>query len=73
MTSFAPRNFPMGLTTSRHQLQLFIKSSKSFRRAIVTFALTRVTFRKATFSKELLFRSTYSLSFPLCYCSFWEQ
>ena len=28
---------------------------------------------KATFSKELLFRSTYSLNFLSNYCSFWEQ
>ena len=38
-----------------------------------TFVLAKVTFGKATFSKEVLFRSTYSLNFLSNYCSFWEQ
>ena len=38
-----------------------------------TFALARVTFGTVTFSKELLFWSTYSLNFLSGYCSFWEQ
>ena len=41
-----------------------------FRRA---FVVASVTFRKAIFSEELLFRSTNSLNFLSNYCSFWEQ
>ena len=47
------------LTIPQQQLQLFIKYSKFFRRAN---ALARVTFGASTFSKELLFWSTYSLN-----------
>ena len=35
--------------------------------------LARENFGKATFSKELLIQSTYSLNFLSGYCSIWEQ
>ena len=63
----------VNLTVSHEQFQLFIKYNKFFRRPIVKFAFARVNFRKATFSKELLIQSTYSLNFLSGYCSIWEQ
>ena len=42
-------------------MQLLIKYSKYFRRAVVKIALASVTFRTATFSKQLLFLSTFNL------------
>ena len=41
--------------------------------AIAVIHYARVTFGTATFSKELLVRSTYSLNFLSGHCSFWEQ
>ena len=38
-----------------------------------TFALARVTFGTAAFSKELLFRSAYGLNFLSEYVWFWKQ
>ena len=63
----------INLTISQQQLQLFINYCNFLEEQLYTFALTRVTFGKAAFSKELLFRSTYSLDFLSNYCSFWEQ
>ena len=61
------------LTISQQQLQLFIKCSKFLEKQLQTFALTRVTCRTDTFSKELLLQSTYNFNFLSGYCSFWEQ
>ena len=63
----------VNLAVSRQQLQLFIKHSKSFRGVIVDIWTCKGGFGTATFSKELLVWSTYSLNFLSGYCSFWEQ
>ena len=63
----------VNLTISQHQLQLFIKYSKSFRRAFVDIWTGKGGLGTATFSKELFVWSTYSLNFLSGYCSFLEQ
>ena len=45
----------VNLAISQQQLQLFIMHSKFFQ-------IARMTFGTVTFSKELLFRSTYSFN-----------
>ena len=49
---------------------LLIKYSKFLEEQLYTFAFARVTLGTVAFSKEPLFRSTYSLGFLSEYCSF---
>ena len=50
-----------------------LSAVKFLEEQLQTFAFAMVTFGTTTFSKELLFQSTYSLNFLLWNCSFWEQ
>ena len=58
------------LAISQQQLQLSIRVN-FLEEQLYTFALARAIFGIATFSKELAFRSTYSLNFLSEYYSFW--
>ena len=65
----------VNLTISQQELQLF-KYIKFLEVQLYKFALTSVNFGKATFSKELPFRSTYFgvlITTLSGHYSFWEQ